>query len=53
MKPFDLRLWAARLLIAIVAGWNLECAAVFLLSTLVQIDLFLSISNQNEHNLRI
>ncbi len=32
MKPFDLRLWAARLLIAIVAGWNLECAAVFLLN---------------------
>jgi hypothetical protein len=27
----DLRLWAARLLIAIVVGWNLQCALVFLL----------------------
>ncbi len=26
----DLRLWTARLLIAIVAAWNLECAAAFL-----------------------
>ena len=29
-KP-DLRLWAARLLIAVVVGWNLQCALVFLL----------------------
>ncbi len=32
MKSLDLRLWAARLLIGIVAGWNLESAAVFLLN---------------------
>jgi hypothetical protein len=31
MKKFDLRLWAARLLIAVVLAWNLECALVFLL----------------------
>ena len=30
-KP-DLLLWAARLLIAVVAGWNLQCALVFLLN---------------------
>jgi hypothetical protein len=30
MKRIDLRLWAARLLIAVVTGWNLECALVFL-----------------------
>ena len=28
----DFRLWAARILIAIVVAWNLECALVFLLS---------------------
>jgi hypothetical protein len=27
----DVRLWAARLLIAVVVAWNLECALVFLL----------------------
>jgi hypothetical protein len=27
----DFRLWAARILIAIVVAWNLECALVFLL----------------------
>ncbi len=27
-----LRLWLARLLIAVVVGWNLECALVFLLN---------------------
>jgi hypothetical protein len=27
-----LRLWAARLLIAVVVGWNLQCALVFLLN---------------------
>ncbi len=27
----DIRLWAARILIAIVVAWNLECALVFLL----------------------
>jgi hypothetical protein len=27
----DFRLWAARILIAIVLAWNLECALVFLL----------------------
>jgi hypothetical protein len=32
LKKFDLRLWAARLLIAVVMGWNLECALVFLLN---------------------
>lgn len=26
-----IKLWLARLLVAIVAGWNLQCAAVFLL----------------------
>lgn len=31
MNRFDWRLWAARLLIAIVLAWNLECALVFLL----------------------
>lgn len=31
MKRFDLRLWGARFLIAIVVAWNLECALVFLL----------------------
>jgi hypothetical protein len=30
-KP-DLRLWAARLLIAAVVAWNLQCALVFFLS---------------------
>jgi hypothetical protein len=32
MKKLDLRLWAARLLIAVVVSWNLECALVFLLT---------------------
>jgi hypothetical protein len=32
MKKFALRLWAARLLIAVVLAWNLECALVFLLN---------------------
>jgi hypothetical protein len=32
MNGFGLRLWAARLLIAIVVAWNLECALVFLLN---------------------
>ena len=32
MKKIDVRLWAARLLIAIVVAWNLECALVFLLN---------------------
>ena len=32
MKKIDLRLWAARLLIAVVVAWNLECALVFLLT---------------------
>jgi hypothetical protein len=31
LKRLDLRLWAARLLIFVVVGWNLECALVFLL----------------------
>ena len=31
MKKLDLRLWAARLLIAVVVAWNLECALAFLL----------------------
>jgi hypothetical protein len=31
-KKFDVRLWLARLLIAGVVAWNLECALVFLLS---------------------
>jgi len=30
MKKLALRLWAARLLIAIVVAWNLECALTFL-----------------------
>ena len=32
-KTFDLRLWAARLLIAVVVAWNLQCALVFLLNS--------------------
>jgi hypothetical protein len=32
MNKFALRLWAARLLIAVVVAWNLECALVFLLN---------------------
>jgi hypothetical protein len=32
MKRIYLRLWAARLLIAVVVAWNLECALVFLLN---------------------
>ena len=32
MKQLDFRLWAARLLIAVVVAWNLECALVFLLN---------------------
>ena len=32
MKKLDSRLWAARLLIAVVVAWNLECALVFLLN---------------------
>jgi hypothetical protein len=32
MKKLDLRVWAARLLIAVVVAWNLECALVFLLN---------------------
>ena len=32
MKKLALRVWAARLLIAVVVAWNLECALVFLLS---------------------
>ena len=32
MKRVTYRLWAARLLIALVVAWNLECALVFLLS---------------------
>ena len=32
IKKLDLRLWAARLLIAIVVAWNLECALVFFLN---------------------
>jgi hypothetical protein len=31
-KRLDLRLWLARLLIAVVVAWNLECALVFLLN---------------------
>jgi hypothetical protein len=31
MQNIKLRLWAARLLIAVVVAWNLECALVFLL----------------------
>jgi hypothetical protein len=29
VRKIDLRLWTARLLIAVVAGWNLECALAF------------------------
>ncbi len=32
MKKLDLRVWFARLLIALVIAWNLECALVFLLN---------------------
>jgi hypothetical protein len=32
MKKSGLHLWAARLLIAVVVAWNLECALVFLLN---------------------
>ena len=32
MKRVAYRLWAARLLIAVVVAWNLECALVFLLN---------------------
>ena len=32
MKKNSLRLWATRLLIAVVTAWNLECALVFLLN---------------------
>ncbi len=32
MKKVSLRLWAARLLIAVVVAWNLECALVFWLN---------------------
>ena len=32
MKKIDIRLWAARLLIAVVVVWNLQCALVFLLT---------------------
>jgi hypothetical protein len=32
LKKLDLRLWASRLLIAVVIAWNLECALVFFLS---------------------
>ena len=32
MKKVIFRLWAARLLIAVVLAWNLECALVFLLN---------------------
>ncbi len=32
VNNFDLRLWATRLLIAVVLAWNLECALVFLLN---------------------
>jgi hypothetical protein len=32
MKKPGLRLWVARLLIAVVVAWNLECALVFLLN---------------------
>jgi hypothetical protein len=31
-KKLDLRLWTARLLIAVVVAWNLECALVFFLN---------------------
>jgi hypothetical protein len=32
IKKVTLRVWAARLLIAVVVVWNLECALVFLLN---------------------
>jgi hypothetical protein len=32
MKKLAFRLWAARLLIAVVVAWNLECALAFLLN---------------------
>jgi hypothetical protein len=32
MNKIDIRLWAARLLIAFVVVWNLECALVFLIA---------------------
>jgi len=32
MNKFTFRIWAARLLIAVVVGWNLECALVFWLN---------------------
>ena len=32
MKKVAYRVWAARLLIAVVVAWNLECALVFLLT---------------------
>jgi hypothetical protein len=32
MGKFDTRLWLARLLIAMVVAWNLECALLFLLN---------------------
>jgi hypothetical protein len=32
MKKVDIRLWTARLLIAAVVVWNLQCALVFLLN---------------------
>jgi hypothetical protein len=31
MKASNARVWVARLLVAVVVGWNLECAFVFLL----------------------
>ena len=33
MKRIDFRVWAARLLIAAVVTWNLQCALVFLLDS--------------------
>ena len=35
MKKVAYRVWAARLLIAVVVAWNLECALVFLLTPVV------------------
>ena len=32
VKKLDMRLWIARLLIAVVVVWNLECALVFFLN---------------------
>jgi hypothetical protein len=32
MKKIDFRLWAARLLIAVVVAWNLQCVLVFMLN---------------------